>query len=150
MFDISNSSFCSIHTSPYYLIITQCMIIHSLINFAAAPEKLENLIVACLCLCQSTPLALAKLMHLCSAEAKANFLKENKWTEADFQQGCCPLHMKLVEAIWLTSSEKKSQALANNSQSYLILFGGLVLGYFSSSILANQTHKLFCFKTCII
>lgn len=85
------------------------MITHSLISFSAASEELENLIAACLCLCYSTYLASAKLMHLHSAEAKANFLKENKWIEADFQQGCYPLHVKLIGAIWLTNSQKKKK-----------------------------------------
>lgn len=43
--------------------------------------------------------------------------------EADFQQGCRPLQVTLLQVFWLTNSgkkKKKSQVLANNSQNYLI------------------------------
>lgn len=49
--------------------------------------------------------------------------------ETDFQQGCCPFHLKLTVVISLTNSDKnnkkKRQALANNSRiisSYLLVW----------------------------
>lgn len=65
--------------------------------------------------------------------------------ETDSQQGCCPVHMKLAGAIALTNCEKpkKIKALANNSQSYFILFVGQE--FLSPSTVTN----LFWFKSSV-
>lgn len=68
--------------------------------------------------------------------------------ETDFQQGCCPFHLKLTVVISLTNSDKnnnkKKPGLSKQLKNYFILFVGLEV--FSPSTGTN----IFWFKSSVI
>lgn len=106
-----------------FVVITQCMITHSLISFSEAPEELEK---------PYCRMHLSLLEHsfvfskahgpaFCWSQSKLFKREQNGW-RLTFSRAAARFRWHYYKFFgWLTlKKKKKSQVLANNSQNYLI------------------------------